>query len=154
MQFGDALDELLAELKKRQLELAERYGKYVPLTVKIAPDMSSEELEQVANSLLKNKIDGVIATNTTLDREMIFDMPHAAEAGGLSGRPLQAKSTAFIRELAGYLNGAIPIIGVGGIDSALAAREKLAAGASLVQIYSGFIYKGPALIRDIVENIK
>lgn len=154
LQFGDALDELLAELKKRQLELAERYGKYVPLTVKIAPDMSSEELEQVANSLLKNKIDGVIATNTTLDREMIFDMPHAAEAGGLSGRPLQAKSTAFIRELAGYLNGAIPIIGVGGIDSALAAREKLAAGASLVQIYSGFIYKGPALIRDIVENIK
>ncbi len=153
LQFGDALDELLAELKKRQLELAERYGKYVPLTVKIAPDMSSEELEQVANSLLKNKIDGVIATNTTLDREMIFDMPHAAEAGGLSGRPLQAKSTAFIRELAGYLNGAIPIIGVGGIDSALAAREKLAAGASLVQIYSGFIYKGPALIRDIVENI-
>ena len=154
LQFGAALDELLAELKKRQLELAERYGKYVPLAVKIAPDMSSEELEQVANSLLKNKIDGVIATNTTLDREMIFDMPHAAEAGGLSGRPLQAKSTAFIRELAGHLNGAIPIIGVGGIDSALAAREKLAAGASLVQIYSGFIYKGPALIRDIVENIK
>lgn len=154
LQFGAALDELLAELKKRQLELAERYGKYVPLTVKIAPDMSSEELEQVANSLLKNKIDGVIATNTTLDREMIFDMPHAAEAGGLSGRPLQAKSTEFIRELAGYLKGAIPIIGVGGIDSALAAREKIAAGASLVQIYSGFIYKGPALIRDIVENIK
>ncbi len=154
LQFGAALDELLAELKQRQLELAEKYGKYVPLTVKIAPDMSSEELEQVANSLLKNKIDGVIATNTTLDREMIFDMPHAAEAGGLSGRPLQAKSTAFIRELAGHLNGAIPIIGVGGIDSALAAREKIAAGASLVQIYSGFIYKGPALIRDIVENIK
>ena len=154
LQFGAALGELLAELKQRQLELGEQYGKYVPLTVKIAPDMSSEELEQVANSLLKNKIDGVIATNTTLDREMIFDMPHAAEAGGLSGRPLQAKSTAFIRELAGHLNGAIPIIGVGGIDSALAAREKIAAGASLVQIYSGFIYKGPALIRDIVENIK
>lgn len=154
LQYGAALDELLAALKQRQLELAQLHGKYVPLTVKIAPDLSAEELEQVAQSLMKNKIDGVIATNTTLDREMIFDMPHAAEAGGLSGRPLQAKSTALIRELAGHLKGSIPIIGVGGIDSALAAREKIAAGASLVQIYSGFIYKGPALIRDIVENIK
>ena len=154
LQYGAALDELLAALKQRQLELAQLHGKYVPLTVKIAPDLSAEELEQVAQSLMKNKIDGVIATNTTLDREMIFDMPHAAEAGGLSGRPLQAKSTALIRELAGHLKGSIPIIGVGGIDSALAAREKIVAGASLVQIYSGFIYKGPALIRDIVENIK
>ena len=154
LQYGAALDELLAALKQRQLELAQLHGKYVPLTVKIAPDLSAEELEQVAQSLMKNKIDGVIATNTTLDREMIFDMPHAAEAGGLSGRPLQAKSTTLIRELAGHLKGSIPIIGVGGIDSALAAREKLAAGASLVQIYSGFIYKGPPLIRDIVENIK
>jgi len=154
LQYGAALDELLAALKQRQLELAQLHGKYVPLTVKIAPDLSAEELEQVAQSLMKNKIDGVIATNTTLDREMIFDMPHAAEAGGLSGRPLQAKSTALIRELAGHLKGSIPIIGVGGIDSALAAREKIAAGANLVQIYSGFIYKGPALIRDIVENIK
>ena len=154
LQYGAALDELLAALKQRQLELAQLHGKYVPLTVKIAPDLSAEELEQVAQSLMKNKIDGVIATNTTLDREMIFDMPHAAEAGGLSGRPLQAKSTALIRELAGHLKGSIPIIGVGGIDSALAAREKIAAGASLVQIYSGFIYKGPALIRDIVGNIK
>ena len=154
LQYGAALDELLAALKQRQLELAQLHGKYVPLTVKIAPDLSAEELEQVAQSLMKNKIDGVIATNTTLDREMIFDMPHAAEAGGLSGRPLQAKSTALIRELAVHLKGSIPIIGVGGIDSALAAREKIAAGASLVQIYSGFIYKGPALIRDIVENIK
>jgi dihydroorotate dehydrogenase len=154
LQYGVALDELLAALKQRQLELAQLHGKYVPLTVKIAPDLSAAELEQVAQSLMKNKIDGVIATNTTLDREMIFDMPHAAEAGGLSGRPLQAKSTALIRELAGHLKGSIPIIGVGGIDSALAAREKIAAGASLVQIYSGFIYKGPPLIRDIVENIK
>lgn len=154
LQFGAALHELLAALKQRQLELAEQHGKYVPLAVKIAPDLSAEELEQVANSLLNNKIDGVIATNTTLDREMIFDMPHAAETGGLSGRPLQAKSTALIRDLAAHLKGAIPIIGVGGIDSALAAREKMEAGASLVQIYSGFIYKGPPLIRDIVENIK
>ena len=141
-------------MKNRQLELAEKHGKYVPLTVKIAPDLSNEEISQVAESLIRNKIDGVIATNTTLDRDMIFDMPHAAETGGLSGRPLQAKSTAFIRELAKQLNGAMPIIGVGGIDSPLAAREKLDAGAQLVQVYSGFIYKGPKLVSDIVKNLR
>ena len=100
-----------------------------------------------------DKIDGVIATNTTLERDMIFDMPHANETGGLSGRPLQAKSTEVIRYLAERLNDQLPIIGVGGIDGALAAREKLKAGAKLVQVYSGFIYKGPPLVRDIVENI-
>ncbi len=154
LQYGAALDELLVALKNRQLELAEKHGKYVPLTVKIAPDLSNEEISQVAESLIRNKIDGVIATNTTLDRDMIFDMPHAAETGGLSGRPLQAKSTAFIRELAKQLNGAMPIIGVGGIDSPLAAREKLDAGAQLVQVYSGFIYKGPKLVSDIVKNLR
>ena len=154
LQYGAALDELLVALKNRQLELAEKHGKYVPLTVKIAPDLSNEEISQVAESLIRNKIDGVIATNTTLDRDMIFDMPHAAETGGLSGRPLQAKSTAFIRELAKQLNGAMPIIGVGGIDSPLAAREKLDAGARIVQDYSGFIYKGPKLVSDIVKNLR
>ncbi|MFC3914066.1 quinone-dependent dihydroorotate dehydrogenase [Pseudaeromonas sharmana] len=153
LQYGAALDELLAALKLRQGELAQLHGKYVPLAVKIAPDMSDDELADVANTLLKNQIDGVIATNTTLDREMIFDMPHAHETGGLSGKPLQAKSTEFIRKLAGQLKGKMPIIGVGGIDSALAAREKLAAGASLVQVYSGFIYKGPPLVKDIVEHL-
>ncbi|BBT66639.1 dihydroorotate dehydrogenase (quinone) [Aeromonas caviae] len=153
LQYGDALDELLAALKQRQQELAEKYKKYVPLAVKIAPDLSLDEIEQVAASLIKNRIDGVIATNTTLEREMIYDMPHAAEAGGLSGRPLQYKSTEVIRHLAKALDGALPIIGVGGIDSAMAAREKLAAGASLVQIYSGFIYKGPSLVKEIVTHI-
>ncbi len=153
LQYGDALDELLAALKQRQQELAEKYKKYVPLAVKIAPDLSLDEIDQVAASLIKNRIDGVIATNTTLEREMIYDMPHAAEAGGLSGRPLQHKSTEVIRHLAKTLDGALPIIGVGGIDSAMAAREKLAAGASLVQIYSGFIYKGPSLVKEIVTHI-
>jgi len=153
LQYGDALDELLAALKQRQQELAEKYKKYVPLAVKIAPDLSLDEIDQVAASLIKNRIDGVIATNTTLEREMIYDMPHAAEAGGLSGRPLQHKSTEVIRHLAKALDGALPIIGVGGIDSAMAAREKLAAGASLVQIYSGFIYKGPSLVKEIVTHI-
>ena len=153
LQYGAALDELLAALKQRQLELAAKHNKYVPLTVKIAPDLSHEEIDQIADSLVRNKIDGVIATNTTLERDMIFDMPHANEAGGLSGRPLQAKSTEVIRYLAERLQDRLPIIGVGGIDGALAAREKLQAGAKLIQVYSGFIYKGPPLVRDIVENI-
>ena len=153
LQYGEALDELLKVLKERQKELAEQHKKYVPLAVKIAPDLTSDELKQVAESLLKYNIDGVIATNTTLDRELIHDMPHAAETGGLSGRPLQNKSTEIIRQLHEYLKGQIPIIGVGGIDSAMAAREKMQAGAELVQIYSGFIYHGPDLVKNIVNNI-
>jgi dihydroorotate dehydrogenase len=153
LQYGEAFDDLLNSLKKRQKELAEKHKKYVPLAVKIAPDLSPEELKQVAEALLRHKIDGVIATNTTLDREMIHDMPHAAETGGLSGRPLQNKSTEIIRQLHEYLKGQIPIIGVGGIDSAMAAREKMQAGAELVQIYSGFIYNGPDLVKNIVNNI-
>lgn len=153
LQYGEALDDLLKALKERQKELAAKHNKYVPLAVKIAPDLSQEELKQVADSLLRYGIDGVIATNTTLDRELIHDMPHAAETGGLSGRPLQNKSTEIIRDLHEYLKGQIPIIGVGGIDSAIAAREKMQAGAQLVQIYSGFIYHGPDLVKNIVNNI-
>ena len=153
LQYGEALDDLLKALKERQKELAAKHNKYVPLAVKIAPDLSQEELKQVADSLLRYGIDGVIATNTTLDRELIHDMPHAAETGGLSGRPLQNKSTEIIRALHEYLKGQIPIIGVGGIDSAIAAREKMQAGAQLVQIYSGFIYHGPDLVKNIVNNI-
>ncbi len=153
LQYGEALDDLLKALKERQKELAAKHNKYVPVAVKIAPDLSQEELKQVAESLLRYGIDGVIATNTTLDRELIHDMPHAAEAGGLSGRPLQSKSTEIIRSLHEYLKGQIPIIGVGGIDSAMAAREKMQAGAQLVQIYSGFIYHGPDLVKNIVNNI-
>ncbi len=153
LQYGEAFDDLLNSLKERQKELSEKHKKYVPLAVKIAPDLSPEELKQVAEALLRHKIDGVIATNTTLDREMIHDMPHAAETGGLSGRPLQNKSTEIIRQLHEYLKGQIPIIGVGGIDSAMAAREKMQAGAELVQIYSGFIYNGPDLVKNIVNNI-
>ncbi len=153
LQYGDALDDLLKSLKDRQEELAKKHNKYVPIAVKIAPDLSLDEIKQVAESLLKYKIDGVIATNTTLSREIIHDMPHAAETGGLSGRPLQLKSTEVIRALHEYLQDQIPIIGVGGIDSAIAAREKMEAGAKLVQIYSGFIYHGPDLVKNIVNNI-
>lgn len=153
LQYGEALDDLLKSLKDRQEELAKKHNKYVPVAVKIAPDLTPEELKSVAESLLKYKIDGVIATNTTLSRDIIHDMPHAAETGGLSGRPLQMKSTEIIRALHGYLQDQIPIIGVGGIDSAMAAREKMEAGAKLVQIYSGFIYHGPDLVKNIVNNI-
>ena len=123
------------------------------MAVKIAPDLSLEELIQVADSLVRHNIDGVIATNTTLDRSLVEGMKHSQEMGGLSGRPLQLKSTEIIRLLSQELNGRLPIIGVGGIDSLMAAREKMAAGATLIQIYSGFIFKGPPLIKEIVTHI-
>jgi dihydroorotate dehydrogenase len=153
LQYGEALDELLQALKTRQSELQEKHNKYVPLALKVAPDLSDEEIAAISSSLLKYKIDGLIATNTTLDREMIKGMSHAAEAGGLSGRPLQSKSTKVIAKFAAHLQGQVPIIGVGGIDGVTAAKEKIEAGASLVQIYSGFIYHGPKLVKNIVNNI-
>lgn len=153
LQYGEALDDLLDSLKTRQSELQEKHNKYVPIALKVAPDLSNEEIESISASLIKYKIDGLIATNTTLDREIIKGMSHAGEAGGLSGRPLQAKSTAVIAKFASHLKGQIPIIGVGGIDGVVAAKEKIDAGASLVQIYSGFIYHGPQLVKNIVNNI-
>ncbi|CAI0694008.1 quinone-dependent dihydroorotate dehydrogenase [Serratia proteamaculans] len=153
LQYGEALDDLLAAIKNRQQELHERHHKYVPVAVKIAPDLSEEELIQIADSLVRHNIDGVIATNTTLDRKLIQGLNYCEQTGGLSGRPLQASSTEVIRRLSLELQGRLPIIGVGGIDSLMAAREKMAAGASLVQIYSGFIFKGPRLIKDIVNYI-
>ncbi|ANN26617.1 TPA: quinone-dependent dihydroorotate dehydrogenase [Vibrio vulnificus] len=153
LQYGEALDELLVELKRKQAELEEKHGKYVPLALKIAPDLTDDEIRQICQSLIKNKIDGVIATNTTLDRTMVEGMKHAQEAGGLSGRPLQSRSTEVVRLLRKELQGNIPIIGVGGVDSYVAAKEKMLAGADLVQVYSGFIYHGPSLVRDIVKNL-
>ncbi|MBK0001879.1 quinone-dependent dihydroorotate dehydrogenase [Erwinia sp. S43] len=153
LQYGEALDDLLQAIKTRQGELQQLHHKYVPVAVKIAPDLSEEELIQVADSLQRHNIDGVIATNTTLDRSLIKGLKHCDEAGGLSGRPVQLRSTEIIRRLSAELKGSMPIIGVGGIDSLVSAREKMEAGASLVQIYSGFIYKGPPLIKEIVTHI-
>ncbi|WP_238084124.1 MULTISPECIES: quinone-dependent dihydroorotate dehydrogenase [Pseudescherichia] len=153
LQYGEALDDLLSAIKNKQRELQNIHHKYVPVAVKIAPDLSVEELIQVADSLVRHNIDGVIATNTTLERGLVQGMKHGNETGGLSGRPLQLKSTEIIRRLAQELKGQLPIIGVGGIDSVIAAREKIAAGATLVQIYSGFIFKGPPLIKEIVTHI-
>ncbi|ORM64465.1 dihydroorotate dehydrogenase (quinone) [Pantoea rodasii] len=153
LQYGEALDDLLSAIKLKQKELQERHLKYVPVAVKIAPDLSEEELIQVADSLVRHEIDGVIATNTTLDRSLVSGLKYADEMGGLSGRPVQSLSTEVIRRLSQELQGRLPIIGVGGIDSLVSAREKIAAGATLVQIYSGFIYKGPGLIKDIVTHL-
>ncbi|WP_455427622.1 quinone-dependent dihydroorotate dehydrogenase [Dryocola sp. LX212] len=153
LQYGEALDDLLGAIKIKQQALQELHHKYVPIAVKIAPDLSEEELIQVADSLVRHNIDGVIATNTTLDRSLVQGMEHCDETGGLSGRPVQLKSTEIIRRLSQELNGRLPIIGVGGIDSVIAAREKMAAGASLIQIYSGFIFKGPPLIKEILNHL-
>ncbi|MDU3156948.1 MAG: quinone-dependent dihydroorotate dehydrogenase [Hafnia alvei] len=153
LQYGEALDDLLTAIKAKQIELQQKHHKYVPIAVKIAPDLSHEELIQVADSLVRHNIDGVIATNTTLDRKLVNGFNYCDQMGGLSGRPLQLHSTEIVRQLSKELQGRLPIIGVGGIESVIAAREKIDAGASLVQIYSGFIFKGPGLIKDIVNYI-
>ncbi|NWL75675.1 quinone-dependent dihydroorotate dehydrogenase [Pseudomonas taiwanensis] len=153
LQFGDSLKQLLEALRTRQEALAAQYGKHVPLAIKIAPDMSDEETAMVAKALLESGMDAVIATNTTLGREGVEGLPYGDEAGGLSGAPVRDKSTQTVKVLAGELGGRLPIIAVGGITEGRHAAEKIAAGASLVQIYSGFIYKGPALIREAVDAI-
>jgi len=154
LQGGNELDELLSQLKMEQGKLAQQHGKYVPLAVKIAPDLDSGQIRQIAALLIKHRIDGVIATNTTLSREGVEDLPHGTEPGGLSGAPVRDKSTAVIRQLAAELQGALPIIGVGGIMSGADAAEKIIAGAALVQIYSGLIYRGPALIAECATEIR
>ncbi len=153
LQFGDSLKQLLQALRQRQEELAARHGKYVPLAIKIAPDMNDEETIEVANALVNAGMDAVIATNTTLSRSGVEGLAFADEAGGLSGAPVREQSTHIVKVLAAELAGRLPIIAVGGITEGRHAAEKIAAGASLVQIYSGFIYKGPALIREAVDAI-
>ncbi len=153
LQYGEHLASLLKALKQEQERLAEKHGRYVPIAVKLAPDMSDDELREIAGQLLAHKIDGVIATNTTLERETVADHQFASETGGLSGAPLTQLSTHKIAVLAEALGGEIPIIGVGGIMSAEDAAEKIRAGASLVQLYSGFIYKGPDLISEVAEAV-
>jgi dihydroorotate dehydrogenase len=154
LQGGDELDALLAQLKAEQEELAQRHGKYVPLAIKIAPDLDSEQIGQIAALLVKHRIDGVIATNTTLSREGVESLPHGNESGGLSGAPVRERSTAVIRQLAAELDGALPIIGVGGILKGADAVEKMQAGAALVQMYSGMIYRGWDLIAECAASIR
>jgi dihydroorotate dehydrogenase len=153
LQEKSALSALLSSLKLEQAKLAEQHGRYVPMTLKIAPDLDREQINEIADLLMEHKIDGVIATNTTLSRDLVQGMEHADEAGGLSGAPVREKSTLVIQQLSQRLQGALPIIGVGGILNGADAVEKIAAGADLVQVYSGLIYKGPKLVHDICQTL-
>ncbi|HET8710583.1 MAG TPA: quinone-dependent dihydroorotate dehydrogenase [Spongiibacteraceae bacterium] len=153
LQFGEPLKQLLDRLKTEQQLLATQYGRYVPFAIKVAPDMAPEDIRDVAAALKDYRIDAVIATNTTIDKSSVQHLPHGNEAGGLSGAPLTKKSTALIAALAQELNGALPIIGVGGIMSGEDAAEKIKAGAALVQIYTGFIYRGPELVGEAVRAL-
>ena len=153
LQAAEALSSLLGSLKLEQSKLAEKHGKYVPITLKIAPDLNLEQVIEIADLLMLHKIDGVIATNTTLARDAVKDMKNGEEAGGLSGAPVRNQSTIVIQQLSKQLQGALAIIGVGGILSGADAVEKIAAGASLVQVYSGLIYKGPKLVHDICKTL-
>ncbi|MGV3592478.1 MAG: quinone-dependent dihydroorotate dehydrogenase [Gammaproteobacteria bacterium] len=151
LQFGEQLDALLAALKAAQAQLQTEHKKRVPLLVKIAPDLTEDEVNAMAAAFLKHRIDGVIATNTTLDRPGVEDSLHGNEAGGLSGLPLRRRSTRVIKWLTQALGPDVPVIGAGGVMWTADANEKFRAGARLVQIYTGFIYEGPALIRTIAN---
>jgi dihydroorotate dehydrogenase len=153
LQFGDSLKSLLSTLKEAQKRLEKQHGKYTPILVKIAPDMDQDETKMVAEALTENEMDGVIATNTTLDREAVAGHEHASEAGGLSGKPVQGSSTQVLAWLSEELKGKMPIIGVGGIIDGASAAEKMKNGAALVQVYSGFIYRGPKLISEASDAI-
>ncbi len=153
LQQGDDIKKLLSSLKEEQLTLQQQHHKYVPLVVKIAPDLTDEEIIHIAGLLMAFNIDGVIATNTTIARDKIQGHRHADETGGLSGAPLKDSSTRIVKGLASELSGKLPVIAAGGILSSADAQEKLTAGASLVQIYSGLIYQGPQLIEDILQSL-
>ncbi|MDF3037058.1 MAG: quinone-dependent dihydroorotate dehydrogenase [Paucimonas sp.] len=154
LQGGSELDDLLAKLKDAQRRLADRHARYVPVAIKIAPDIDTERTKAIAAALVKHGMDAVIATNTTISRDAVQGLPHAEETGGLSGRPVFAPSNSVVRALKMELGDALPIIGVGGILSAEDAKEKMRAGASLVQVYSGLIYRGPALIRECAAALR
>ncbi|HET8706795.1 MAG TPA: dihydroorotate dehydrogenase (quinone), partial [Pseudomonadales bacterium] len=154
LQIGDSLRQLLAPLKEAQDQLASQHGRYVPLVVKIAPDLEPEETQAMADQFLQLKIDGVIATNTTLARPGLENEPLAKEAGGLSGRPCRERATATLRTLCKALDGRIPVIGVGGITDGAGAVEKFQSGAKLIQLYTGFIYQGPCLIRECITAVE
>jgi len=154
LQFGEALEELIVAIKTKQAELADQYGRRIPVLIKIAPDLSDDEIDSLAETFVKHSVDGIIATNTTNSREGIEGLAHAEEQGGLSGAPVFTASTNVLRRLSEKVDGAFPIVGVGGIDSGAKAKKKIDAGASLVQVYSGYIYRGPALVAEVIKALK
>ncbi|RYF82348.1 MAG: quinone-dependent dihydroorotate dehydrogenase, partial [Comamonadaceae bacterium] len=148
LQSDEALDALLGELSEERSRLATMHGRHVPMFLKIAPDLDETQVAVIAATLLRQGIDGVIATNTTLARDAVAGLPHGQEAGGLSGAPVREASNRVIAQLRAALGSAFPIIGVGGIFNAADAQAKRDAGADVVQIYTGLIYRGPALVRE------
>ncbi|MBX3687576.1 MAG: quinone-dependent dihydroorotate dehydrogenase [Rhodocyclaceae bacterium] len=154
LQGDSELDALLGAVKARQQALAEKHGRYVPLALKIAPDLEAEQVRAIADALRRHHIDAVIATNTTTSREKVQGVRYAEQQGGLSGAPVYEASTAVVAQLAAALAGEVPIIGVGGILDGRQARAKLEAGASLVQLYSGLVYRGPELVGESVRSTR
>lgn len=154
LQGASEIDALLSQLKQAQQRLADQHKRYVPLALKIAPDMDNEQIKNIAEALIRHGIDGVIATNTTTSRDAVQGMAHGAEAGGLSGAPVFHLSNQVIRGLKAELGDALPIIGVGGIFSGADAKAKIDAGAALVQVYTGLIYRGPALVRECAASLR
>ena len=150
LQGGSELYDLLDKLKTRQAMLADRHGRYVPLVLKIAPDLDLQQITEIADALRYHHLDGVIATNTTLSRDAVATLPHGQESGGLSGAPLFERSTQIVRQLAKALADEVPIIAAGGVMDGRQAYAKLEAGAKLVQIYSGLIYRGPELVKECI----
>ena len=153
LQDDAALDVLLAALQQRKAALASRHGRVVPMFVKIAPDLDETQVRLIAATLVRHGIDGVIATNTTVARTAVAHLPHGGEIGGLSGAPVFEASNRVIAQLRAALGSAYPIIGVGGVMSGADARAKVTAGANLVQIYTGFIYRGPALVTEAARAL-
>jgi dihydroorotate dehydrogenase len=153
LQTDAALDALLAALVARRGELAVEHARRVPMFVKVAPDLEPKEIDAIADALLRHGIDGVIATNTTVARDGVAGRRHADESGGLSGAPLRERSDRVIARLRCALGTGVPIIGVGGVMSADDARAKRAAGADLVQLYTGFIYRGPTLVTETARAL-
>jgi len=154
LQDASELDALLAQLKDEQSRLADKYGHYVPLALKIAPDVDGDQIRDIGSALVRHGIDGVIATNTTLNRRDVEGMKHAGQQGGLSGAPVFDLSNIVIRALKKEIGDAVPIIGVGGILRGQDAKAKIAAGAQLVQLYSGLIYRGPRLVRECADALR
>jgi dihydroorotate dehydrogenase len=153
LQSDAALDALLGALQERRIALAKQHARQVPMFVKIAPDLDDAQVGLIAATLKKNRIDGVIATNTTIARDAVKDLPHGNEAGGLSGRPVFEASNRVVALLRAALGRSFPIIGVGGVMRGADALAKKEAGADLVQVYTGFIYRGPPLVTEAARAL-
>ena len=151
LQGESELDALLGALRTRQTELADKHGRYVPMALKIAPDLDEAQIVNIADALRRHRLDGVIATNTTLAREGVEHLKHGNQAGGLSGAPLFERSTGVLRRLTLALAGELPVIAAGGIVDGGKAKAKLDAGAALLQIYSGIVFKGPELVGECIR---